>query len=251
VSDDPTARLASATLGFLAALAVGALLVVIRSEVDNSVTALVLALAVTVCGVAGGWAGGLGAAAGAALAFNFWHTQPYLSLRIHDFDDILTTATLFVVAVVSGTSSWWARRMTSSAHEAHGGLQAVERLSDLLATGAATADLESAACAELLVLLNLGACSFEPQPPAGLPRLDRHGQAPDERVRRYHREGFELPASGVVLPVLAGGVEVGGLVCTPMPGTGVSLDRRRAAVAVADLLGAAHATRSPGRPSTA
>jgi hypothetical protein len=130
-------------------------------------------------------------------------------------------------------------------------LQAVERVSALLATGAATADVEAAARAELLVLLNLGECTFERHARADLPRFGRRGAVPEERVSHFHPEGLELPATGVVLPVLAGGVEVGGLVCKPMPGTGVSLDRRRAAVAVADLLGAAHAARSPGRPSTA
>jgi hypothetical protein len=137
--------------------------------------------------------------------------------------------------------------MRSAAHEAVDELQAVERVSDLVATGAAVSEVEEAVRAELLVLLDLGVCTFVSQAPAGLPRMGRRGTGPDERVRRYHPTGFELPASGIALPVLAAGAEVGALVCTPLPGTGVSLPRRRAAVALADLLGAAHAARSSGR----
>jgi hypothetical protein len=63
----------------------------------------------------------------------------------------------------------------------------------------------------------------------------------------FHDGDFELPRAGIAIPVLRRGEVVTHLVCEPTPGTVVSLARRRAAVTVADLLGAslaAHQTHS-------
>ena len=65
----------------------------------------------------------------------------------------------------------------------------------------------------------------------------------------YHHGGFELPGQGVAIPVLRRGEPIGYLNCTPLPGTSVPDGRRRAAIAIADLLGAAY-TINPVPPAT-
>ena len=84
----------AAVLAIIVTIGVAAALVVIRGEVDNSVTVLVLAAVVSACGLLGGWRAGATGAIAAAVSFNFFHTEPYLSLRIHDADDVLTTFAL-------------------------------------------------------------------------------------------------------------------------------------------------------------
>lgn len=223
-------------LAVLFTLGVGAALVPLRGGVDNSVTALVLAAAVSLSGALAGWRAGLAGAVAAAVAFNFFHTQPYGSLRIHDADDVLTTATLVVVGAIAGVTSSVAHRRQERVVATAGELLAIERISDLVADGAAPADVATAVRAELLGLLGLSACTLETRPSTAT-TLGRHGVLP-EATLTYRDGGFELPATGVCIPVRSGGEVAGYLCCTPTPGVAVSIERRRAAVTLADLLGA-------------
>jgi K+-sensing histidine kinase KdpD len=220
-----------------AALAAGAALVTIRGEVDNAVVVLVLAAVVSACGALGGWRAGVAGAVFAALSFNFFHTEPYLSLRIHDADDVLTTATLMVVGAIAGVTSSVAHRRQARAVEYRSEMAAIERVADLVATGHEPGDVETAVRAELLEVLRLSDCSFGPDP-ASAAVLGRRGELGDVALV-YREGGFELPPQGVAIPVLHAGEPVGYLRCAPTPGAPVSIARRRAAVTIADLLGAA------------
>lgn len=227
-------------LSVLATLGAGALLVLTRGTVDNAVTVLALAATVSLCGALGGWRAGVWGAVSAAVAFNFFHTRPYLSLRIHDADDVLTTAALVVVGLIAGITSSVAHRRQDRVAAAGTELDAVERVAALIATGSAPADVETAVRAELLGLLSLSGCRFD-RTDDGRSALGRRGELTDDR-RTFHDGGFELPAGGVAIAVLRRGEPVGHLLCDPTPGVAVGADRRRAAVTLADLLGAALAT---------
>lgn len=222
----------------LASIGAAALLIVLRDDVDNSVIVLMLAAVVSLCGALGGWKSGVAAAIAAATAFNFFHTRPYLSLRIHDADDILTTVTLLAVGLIAGLTSSVAHRRREQAAASHGELTSIERVADLVATGTDPADVETAVRAELLGLLGLSAVSLEVAAPDGLPVLSRGGTLSTTR-HVFHDGGFELPPEGVDIPVLRSGTVVAHLVCTPAPGVAVSVARRRTAVTLADLLGIA------------
>ena len=226
-------------LSVIVTLSTGALLVLIRGEVDNSVTVLVLAAVVSLCGALGGWRAGIWGAVSAAVAFNFFHTEPYLSLRIHDADDVLTTACLVIVGVIAGATSSVVHRGRARIEEAGTELAAIERVADLVALGRDPADVGTSVRAELLAVLRLSGCRFDVAA-GNRPHLGRRGEI-DEAVRTFHDGGFELPAAGIAIPVLSRGDLVGYLVCEPTPGAAVSIARRRAAVALADLLGAAMA----------
>jgi hypothetical protein len=231
----------AAVLAIIVTIGVAAALVVIRGEVDNSVTVLVLAAVVSACGLLGGWRAGVTGAIAAAVSFNFFHTQPYLSLRIHDADDVLTTFVLLVVGLMGGVASHAVARRESVAVEAGTELGAIERVIRLLTDGADAEDVEVAVRAELLDVLGLSDCRFVVGEPGAVAVLERGG-AVDEVVTVYHDGGFELPARGVAIPVTAAGVVRGHLVCTPRRGIAISLLRRRTAVSLAGLLGAALST---------
>jgi hypothetical protein len=198
--------------GGLAALVVAFAMVMVRGEVHSEVTALVLALTVAVAGRVGGRPGGISAALVAATSFNFFHTEPYLSLKIHDPDDILTTVLLLVVGLVVGGLS---ARVDASVGDG-----AVARVLTVAMQGDHD-DVELSVRAELLQVMHLRECWFADGPVA-YPELTTRGPLPDE---------------GVVISVDAPGRHFGHLVCIPTPDAGATPAERRAAIALAEVLG--------------
>ena len=93
---------ASVALAALAPIAVAALLVPLRDDVVSTNLALVLVILVVLGGVVAGRVGGALAAITAALSFDFFLTQPYLSLTIDKADDFETTILLLIVGLVVG-----------------------------------------------------------------------------------------------------------------------------------------------------
>ena len=234
-SDDHTMAVAIAVL---VSGGGGASLVVLRDHTGIGVIVLLLTLTVVFGAALGGRPGGLAAAASAALAFDFWFTKPYLSLKIDTADDVFTTLLLLVVGVSVGQLRSYAdhkARQAATEHAAGGGLGRV------LAAAAAgdLPDVELSVRAELLNVLFLEHCSFTLDRP-DLPLLGRRGDT-EGTLHRYVRGGFALPAGGVALPVALRGHTMGYLVCTPVAGAGVDVSRRRAAVALADALALAMA----------
>lgn len=234
----------AAAFGGLALIALAATLVAIRGHVDTAVVALVLGCAVAVAGQIGGRHAGVAAAIAAAVGFNFFHTQPYLSLRIHGADDVWTTAILLVVGLVTGLGSDLASRWRRHARRADDELAALERFIDVAIDGSGD-DVELAATTEVRRLLGLSACSYVsgPVPPA-LPVVTRRGALPDGEQLAFVGDGFVLPPEGLALRVVGGGRPLGYLMCSPGPTVGVPLDRRRAAASIAGVLGAVLAARS-------
>lgn len=237
---------AATAFGALTLIGLAAALVAIRGHVDDAVVALVLGCGVAIAGQIGGRHAGVAAAIAAALGFNFFHTQPYLSLQIHDADDIWTTATLLLVGLVTGLSSDLAARWRRHARRADDELAALERFIDV-AADASDDTAVAAATDEIARLLGLTECRYVPGPvPAGLTVVSRRGALPDNEQLSFVGDGFVLPSGGVALRVAGGGEPLGYLICTPARAEGVPLDRRRAAAAIAGALGitlVAHAGR--------
>src|SRR5437588_9726283 len=84
-------------LGGLVPIAVASALVAVRGHVASANVALLLGVVVVVAGSFGGRAAGAVAALTAAASYDFFHTKPYLSLLIHDADDVEMTALLLVL----------------------------------------------------------------------------------------------------------------------------------------------------------
>ncbi len=69
-----------------------------------------------------------------------------------------------------------------------------------------------------------------------MPALSPRGWVDVGRVHRSTDDGPLLPETEFVVPMRSRGRVVGHLVCRPVAGAGVSYERRRVAVALADCL---------------
>jgi hypothetical protein len=226
-------------IGGLGPIVVAAALVSVRGHLVNVNVALVLVVVVVLAAVAGGRAAGALAALMAALSYEFFFTRPYLSLRISDADDAVTTVLLLAIGLVVGELVVIGRRSRAAAGQAQEGIERLHRVAELAVSGARADDLVAAVEGELEALLDLERATYE-APPVGAPlaRLERNG-AVVSSVRHVVRGEFSLPPEGVELPVVGAGLQLGRLVLMPKADVGVSLERRVVAVALSDQLGAA------------
>ena len=94
---------------------VAALLTLARPELHENHVTLILVLAVAVVSAAGLRPAGLVAAVTTALAYDYFWTEPYYSLRIFDTQDILTFLLLLLVGGAIEQLSWWAGRQRATA----------------------------------------------------------------------------------------------------------------------------------------
>jgi len=242
---DPTSTLGLG-LACLLPIAVAGALVPLRDVIVSTNVALALVVTVVVAAIAGGRQAGAVAAVMSVASYDFFFTQPYLSLRINSRDDVETAVLLLVVGLIVGTLASRARREKASAAAGRTELQRIFRIADQVARGDEATAVISSAQVELTALLGLEECRFE-APPYGeqLPRMERSGVIAGLHDYRFTRGGFELPASGVALPVLARGQQVARFVLRPTPDVGLSLEERVVAVALADQVGGALAENRP------
>jgi hypothetical protein len=181
-----------------------------------------------------------------ALWFDFFQTEPYLRFRIDSGDDVETTLSLMAAGLVVGHVAARGRSARAAAEGSQGEVRRVYRLGNLSARGDDPTDVIMAAQAELLGLLRLRDCRFEAPPfETPLERLERTGLVAWHTLR-VRDGGLELPAEGAELPVMGRGQLLGRFVLQPTPGTGVSLEQRIVAVALADQVGAVLAAPRPG-----
>jgi K+-sensing histidine kinase KdpD len=231
-------RALAAAGGALLTLAVGAALVVGRDTLAPEITVLLLALTVVISGRFGGRAGGIASAVMAATTFDFFHTKPYLSLKISDGDYIAVMIVILAVGLVAGDLSARAARDRSTAAAREGGAEAVARLLKV-ARERSTGDLEFAVTVELTDLLSLRHCYFTADD-VDQPALGQNGSLPTSDVV-FRDDGFELPADGVAIPVEAKGTRFGSFVCLPNAHVGIDLKRREMAVAAVHVFALAKA----------
>jgi K+-sensing histidine kinase KdpD len=110
---DDDERLRSAmglAFAILAPVAVAVLLVPIRSDVDNANLALVLVLVVVAAAILGGRRAGAVAAVVATFSFDFFLTEPYLSMHVESSDDVETVLILLGVGLLVGAVASRGRR---------------------------------------------------------------------------------------------------------------------------------------------
>jgi Domain of unknown function (DUF4118) len=238
-------------VGIPAAVGIAALMATVRSFFGTTNAALVLMIVVVAVAALGGRLAGIVTALAAVVSFDFFHTQPYLSMSIDSRDDIETTVLLLVAAALVGTIASAGRSARRREGSAKDEIRRIHRVAEAAATGVDAADVVAAAQDELRDLLTLHECRFEALPAdTRLPRIGRNGAIEGQTSMRYGRGddgrgGFELPADGVELPVLARGQHIGRFVLIPTPGVAVALEQRLVAVAIADQVAAIWAPSSP------
>ncbi|HEY3722078.1 MAG TPA: DUF4118 domain-containing protein [Acidimicrobiia bacterium] len=241
--DEQTRRSAPSALSPLAwvvALAgpvvVSAVLVPLRSDIRTSNVSLVLVLVVVVAAVLGGRLGGAIAALVSFASFDFFFTRPYSSLTIDSRDDVETAVLLLVVGLAVGELVVRNRRSRTRAAQSRAEVVRVRRLSELAAGGEPAGRLIGIVKDELVALLHVDECRFEPLPfREDLPELRHQG------VRIPAVDLPELAGDHrVALPVYGAGRPVGRFVIDLEDGaTGIALppEDRALAVALADQLG--------------
>jgi Domain of unknown function (DUF4118) len=239
---DPTGLVIGVAVGIPAAVGVGAVLALDRDFFDQTESALILMIVVVAIAALGGRVAGIITALAAVVSFDFFHTQPYLSLAIDSRDDVETTILLLVAGVLVGTLASWGRQAKHRASDARSEINRIHRVAESAASGAEVATVIGVAQDELRALLTLRMCRFEAIPydddDLRRPRLGRNGAIELQPLMRFarvgHRAGFELPDEGADLPVLARGREIGRFVLIPTAGIPTSLEERVVAVAIAD-----------------
>ena len=255
---DGRGLLVGVAVGLPSTVAIGAAMATARSFFDTTNAALVLTIVVVAVAALGGRPAGVITALGAVASFDFFHTRPYLSLAIDSREDIETTVLLLVAGLFVGSIATAGHRARRREGTARSEIRRIHRVAEVAASGRQPAEVIAVAQAELGDLLTLSDCRFEAVPfvdTSRYPRIARNGTVelqPHVRfaVGDHGRTGFELPAEGAELPVLARGQQIGRFVLVPTPGTAVPLDDRLVAVAIADQVGAVWANPSPS-PATA
>ena len=230
-------------VGGLAPIFAAAILVPLRGRIASVNVILALTVVVVAAGALGGRGAGAVSALTAALSYDFFHTRPFLSLLIHDADDVEMTVLLLVVGLLSGQLAWRARTAMHQRDRGRNELERIRRLADMVARGVEAADVIAAAQAEFSSLFTLTGCRFDAVPfttRLDLPRLQRTGVI--DGVRYRIQPGgeleLELPEEGVALPVMARGQIIGRFVLDFQPGATASFEQRVVAVALADQVGA-------------
>ena len=189
---------------------------------------LILVFFVLLGAVIGGRLAGVTSALTAAIAFDFFYTQPYDSLKINSAADVETTILLLLVGLAMGEIVVRADHIRFAVSGSRRELKSVHRVARLAADGESIEDLISAVSAELTETLGLHRCTYEAPPFTGsYPRLEQTGLITGTNVVQYTKQGFELPHEGVELPVVVHDQTVGTVRARPDPGSR-RVDRRSA-----------------------
>jgi len=243
-TDQPSAAVGLA-IAALGPIAVALALVPVRSELHNANLALMLVLVVVLAGIVGGRRAGALAAIVATLAFDFFLTRPYLSLKIETSADLETAIILLGVGLLVGAVSSRGRRSERARERASTAIARIHRVAELIARGTPLPEVVAAVTREVRELLRLHDCWLEiPRQAYAMPVLERGGTIATPE-RHWFSGGIALSEDGVELPVLERGEPVGRLVLVGDPEHPVSIEARVVAVALADQLGAALALASP------
>jgi len=219
----------------------------VRTEVTHANAALVLALVTIGAATVGGrWAGGATALAG-AVGFDFFLTEPYGSLAIKDGSEIVTTILLFVLGVAVGQIVGERARAERGKQAGADEVSGLHRVAQLVSGDAPLSQVITTVEDEIAKVLLVPEATYTLLPPDPAPPvMDGSGRVDAPYV--HLEDGFALPSPGVLVPVRGAGTARGWVVCGPPSGlVGVSSDRRRTALVLAGLLGAAlaHADVAP------
>jgi hypothetical protein len=236
-------------VGAFGPFAVAALCVPLRNDIAAANLALVFVLVVIAAAACGGRMPGAVAAVVSTMAYDFFLTTPYGSLKIDRTADLETAALRFVIGLFASELMAFAQRHRHASTRSQDEIRRLHELADLVAEGTDPRDVLSFVCAELLRVLSLRDCWFE-RPPftTELAQIWRDGTIEGGR-RRWVAGELSLPAEGVELPVVSRGRTIGRFVLIPDWSVGVPLEARLVAVILVDQLGAAFAA-EPERPAS-
>jgi Domain of unknown function (DUF4118) len=218
-----------------------------RDSIANTNAALGLVLLIVAAASLGIRAAGLVGALLSAASFDFFLTEPYHHFAITDQADIETAVLLMLVGVAVTEVALWGRRQQARASLEQGYLDGV--LSTAATVGAgrtSTSSLIDHVCAQVVDVLQIDNCRFDPGGGPVLARLDDDATV-TYAGRPIDVERVGLPTdSEIALDVRSGGVVHGRFLLTAATSVvRVSPEQRRVAIALANQVGAA-LTAAPG-----
>ncbi|MBI5088981.1 MAG: DUF4118 domain-containing protein, partial [Actinobacteria bacterium] len=146
--------------GPLAALVIAASTSSIRDQVGATNVGIMLSIVVVAAALIGRLAG-LATAAVAAISFNFFHTQPYHSLRVHRSSDVVIIALLAALGVVVSDITAWRRRRDAITFGSAAAAEAPRRVVEVLGEPHPVSDVWPAVATMVMDQLRLAECSFE------------------------------------------------------------------------------------------
>jgi K+-sensing histidine kinase KdpD len=229
--------------GLMLPCAVSALLVPFRSSFPNTEAALVLVVVIVAVAANGHRPAGWLAAISTAAWFDFFLTRPYERFTITRRTDIETTVLLLAVGIAVTEIAARSREHKNTAVEEANFVGRIHSAAAAVATGESATFIVMQVAAQLIDLLFLRDCRFEPA------ASDQHGahMTQDGDVilagMLWRVEQMGLPGREVELTVEYQGRFFGRYVMVPTPGKPVSRERRVVASALADQVGAALAAR--------
>jgi K+-sensing histidine kinase KdpD len=229
----------AAGAGLVLPLGVAAALVPFRASFAGTAAALVLVTVIVGVAVFGNRMAGCIATVSATVWFDFFLTRPYQRLAITQRADLETAISLFVVGLIVTELAARSRHHRGVAAEETDHVGLIYDVSELVASGASVDQVLGRAQSEIVRLLHLRECRYEP----GRPNRPRHHIGHDGHVilagQVWGVQRVGLPGPEIELPVDSRGRTLGRFVLRPTPGYPVSLQRRLVAVAMADQVGAA------------
>jgi K+-sensing histidine kinase KdpD len=220
--------------GFAAvAVGVAAALIPLRTMLGAANVALIMVLVVVIAASLGGRIGGAVTAVAASVAFNFFHTKPYLTVRIEHPQDIATVVLILAVGLAVGELGVARARQSATRRSHLRSIRSLEQVGALVSSGAPVESVWPAVRDALVSTLSLRSARFDAYVHHPIPVVERDGRV-DVTHRRYVGDGFALPDTGAALNVSSDGEFLGQILLVPDATVGVSREQRRAAVAIAD-----------------
>ncbi|CAN0371732.1 unnamed protein product, partial [Phaeothamnion confervicola] len=212
------------------ALLVGAATSSVRDQVGASGVGISLAIVVVLAALISRGAG-IATAIAAALSFNYFHSQPYHSLRIHQSSDVVVVALLAGLGLVVSDISAWRRRRETIAFRLATAQDAPRRITEMLHEPHPVGDVWPGVTSLILDQLALADVWFDPSQDTKLPLVSMV-----RSTATSAEDGFVLPAHGAAMPIVAGADLLGHLILRPQHGITSLWVERRVALALADHL---------------
>jgi K+-sensing histidine kinase KdpD len=241
-----------AVAGFAASILVGVALQPLRESAGLENVVVVYVIVVALTAAIGGRAAGLASSLSAALAYNWFFTTPYGTLRIDSAEQVATVALLFVAGLLASLGGRATRRARVEAREEADVLQVLTAVNLAAARGGLKAD--PVAADGLRDLLDARAVQVVREGPEGgdlvvaqagqvdgeldldrLPHLDEEGRIPSGH-RRSVGGTLVLPAEGAVVDLVRRNRRVGALVIVPAEDRPILRTTRMAIAATAHAL---------------
>lgn len=232
-------RRGSVVVALVLPCAVAAAMVPFRATFANAAAALVLVAVVVAIAVLGTRPAGYLASLSSAAWFDFFLTRPYDQFTIDRRPDVEAAVCLVLVGVIVTELAARNRHHLHVLSEESNYVAALRDLTELAVGGAAPATLVERAADELVHVLSLRGCRFETvsnEPPRA--RLDSRGEV--EHVGMlWPVEEMGIPGPEAEIVVHWHGRALGRFVLTPTPGHPVAVERRVAAVTMANIVAGA------------